>query len=69
MKCELNDNYNELQVTINVIRALNSLSNGIWITYEVQSTWLERLWLNIGSRDRQVVMLYQFNMTWAGRRK
>lgn len=63
MKCELNDNYNELQVTINVIRALNSLSNGIWITYEVQSTWLERLWLNIGSRDRQVVMLYQFNMT------
>ena len=69
MKCELNDNDNELQVTINVIRALNSLSNGIWITYEVQSTWLERLWLNIGSRDRQVVMLYQFNMTWAGRRK
>ena len=69
MKCELNDNNNELQVTINVIRALNSLSNGIWITYEVQSTWLERLWLNIGSRDRQVVMLYQFNMTWAGRRK
>ena len=63
MKCELNDNNNELQVTINVIRALNSLSNGIWITYEVQSTWLERLWLNIGSRDRQVVMLYQFNMT------
>ena len=63
MKCELNDNDNELQVTINVIRALNSLSNGIWITYEVQSTWLERLWLNIGSRDRQVVMLYQFNMT------